>query len=45
MTFSVPAELEREIDELITHYPQKRSASISRSSSAGTLKVIGHILP
>ena len=28
MTFSVPAELEREIDELLTHYPQKRSASL-----------------
>ena len=28
MTFSVPAELEREIDELMTHYPQKRSASL-----------------
>jgi len=30
MTFSVPAELEAEIDELITHYPpdKKRSASL-----------------
>jgi NADH-quinone oxidoreductase subunit E len=28
MTFSIPAELEREIDELLTHYPQKRSASL-----------------
>src|SRR5262245_11500451 len=28
MNFSVPAGLEREIDELITHYPQKRSASL-----------------
>ena len=28
MTFSVPAEIEREIDELITHYPQKRSAAL-----------------
>ena len=26
--FSVPAALESEIDELITHYPQKRSASL-----------------
>jgi|ERR1051326_1959456 NADH-quinone oxidoreductase subunit E len=26
--FSVPAELVREIDELITHYPKKRSASL-----------------
>lgn len=26
--FAVPAELEAEIDELITHYPQKRSASL-----------------
>lgn len=28
MTFAVPAPLESEIDELITHYPQKRSASL-----------------
>src|SRR6185295_15571859 len=28
MSFTVPAELEAEIDELITHYPQKRSASL-----------------
>jgi NADH-quinone oxidoreductase subunit E len=28
MRFEVPADLEREIDELITHYPQKRSASL-----------------
>ncbi len=28
MTFTVPAQLEAEIDELITHYPQKRSASL-----------------
>jgi len=28
MSFSVPANLESEIDELITHYPQKRSASL-----------------
>ena len=27
-TFSVPAALEVEIDELITHYPEKRSASL-----------------
>src|SRR5881397_3297204 len=27
-TFGVPAALEAEIDELITHYPQKRSASL-----------------
>ena len=26
--FAVPARLEAEIDELITHYPQKRSASL-----------------
>ena len=26
--FAVPAELEREIDELVTHYPRKRSASL-----------------
>src|SRR5881394_639447 len=26
--FSVPAELETGIEELITHYPQKRSASL-----------------
>lgn len=28
MTFSVPKDLEARIDELITHYPQKRSASL-----------------
>ena len=28
MTFTVPANLEAEIDELISHYPQKRSASL-----------------
>lgn len=28
MTFTIPAPLEAEIDELITHYPQKRSASL-----------------
>ncbi len=28
MSFTVPAALEAEIDELITHYPQKRSASV-----------------
>jgi NADH-quinone oxidoreductase subunit E len=28
MSFSVPAQLETEIDELITHYPQTRSASL-----------------
>src|SRR5688572_17795044 len=28
MAFSVPVNLEAEIDELITHYPQKRSASL-----------------
>lgn len=28
MTFSVPTSLEAELDELITHYPQKRSASL-----------------
>lgn len=28
MPFAVPAKLEAEIDELITHYPQKRSASL-----------------
>ena len=28
MSFRVPANLETEIDELITHYPQKRSASL-----------------
>ncbi len=28
MGFIVPATLETEIDELITHYPQKRSASL-----------------
>ena len=26
--FTVPAALEAEIDELITHYPEKRSASL-----------------
>ena len=28
MNFTVPAGLEAEIDELLTHYPQKRSASL-----------------
>ena len=28
MKFTVPAALEAEIDELLTHYPQKRSASL-----------------
>lgn len=28
MSFSVPAALEAELDELVTHYPQKRSASL-----------------
>jgi NADH-quinone oxidoreductase subunit E len=28
MSFTVPADLEAEIDELITHYPVKRSASL-----------------
>ena len=28
MAFTVPSNLEVEIDELITHYPQKRSASL-----------------
>jgi NADH-quinone oxidoreductase subunit E len=28
MSFSVPANLEAELNELITHYPQKRSASL-----------------
>jgi NADH-quinone oxidoreductase subunit E len=28
MTFQVPTNIEAEIDELISHYPQKRSASL-----------------
>src|SRR5438270_11788342 len=28
MSFAIPGSLEGEIDELITHYPQKRSASL-----------------
>src|SRR3989442_3023873 len=28
MPFNVPASLEREVDEIMTHYPQKRSASL-----------------
>jgi NADH-quinone oxidoreductase subunit E len=28
MSFAVPADLEAELDELVTHYPQKRSASL-----------------
>jgi NADH-quinone oxidoreductase subunit E len=28
MSFKVPAELEAQLDELVTHYPQKRSASL-----------------
>lgn len=28
MSFSVPSQLEAELNELVTHYPQKRSASL-----------------
>ena len=28
MSFAVPANLEAQLDELVTHYPQKRSASL-----------------
>ena len=28
LKFAVPASLEQELDELITHYPKKRSASL-----------------
>jgi len=28
MSFSVPTQLEAELNELVTHYPQKRSASL-----------------
>lgn len=28
MSFSVPSDLEKELDELLTHYPQKRSATL-----------------
>ena len=28
MPFDVPSDLEAELDELVTHYPQKRSASL-----------------
>ena len=28
MNFTVPEDLERELDEMVTHYPQKRSASL-----------------
>ncbi len=28
MSFSIPKDLEAELDELVTHYPQKRSASL-----------------
>src|SRR6266404_2748967 len=28
MSFSVPAQVEAELNELVTHYPQKRSASL-----------------
>jgi len=28
MNFTIPAALEAEVDELLTHYPQKRSASL-----------------
>jgi NADH-quinone oxidoreductase subunit E len=28
MSFTVPAQLEAAIDELVTHYPQRRSASV-----------------
>ncbi|MDB6056557.1 MAG: NAD(P)H-dependent oxidoreductase subunit [Verrucomicrobiales bacterium] len=28
MSFAVPPDMEKELDELVTHYPQKRSASL-----------------
>ena len=28
MSFAVPADLEKQLDELTSHYPQKRSASL-----------------
>jgi NADH-quinone oxidoreductase subunit E len=28
MSFTIPADLEAELNELVTHYPQKRSASL-----------------
>ena len=28
MSFTIPTQLESELDELVTHYPQKRSASL-----------------
>jgi NADH-quinone oxidoreductase subunit E len=28
MSFTVPADLEKELNELLTHYPEKRSASL-----------------
>ena len=28
MSFTVPKDLEAELNELVTHYPQKRSASL-----------------
>lgn len=28
MSFAIPSELEAELNELVTHYPQKRSASL-----------------
>ena len=28
MSFTVPAELESELNDLLTHYPEKRSASL-----------------
>jgi len=28
MSFTIPPDMEKELDELVTHYPQKRSASL-----------------
>jgi NADH-quinone oxidoreductase subunit E len=28
MSFSIPSDLEKEMDELLTHYPEKRSATL-----------------
>ena len=43
MSFSVPAQLEAEIDELITHYPVKRSASLMLLHALQ--EHFGHITP
>jgi len=42
-TFALPADLEAEINELVTHYPEKRSASLMLLHAVQ--ERLGHITP